>query len=651
MEIPVRHLFNRKKFPGRMFLDMLLIPSALWLAFALRYDSFWPTAIEENGWLFAAATVLVIPLFIHLGVYRAMPAYVGIKAFYCLVKALSLHAVLLLAFSTIVNTNGVPITVFAIYWFVSLAIVGGNRVLLRSLLKWFEKNKYSPKSVVVYGAGSAGVELADALQAGQEFSPIAFIDDKKELQGKEIRGIKVYPTNHLEALIHKYHVSQVLLAIPSSSPARRQTVVNYLAKFPVHVRSVPALADIVSGRSKIQDLREIDIEDILGRDPVSPDQSLLSACITGKSVMVTGAGGSIGSELCRQIIELQPSRVVLFEICEFALYSIDKELRDFCNVRKKNISTSSIEIVPILGSVTDEGILQRVLDTFNIQTVYHAAAYKHVPLVEHNTIEGIKNNIFGTWCTAKAVLNAGVETFILISTDKAVRPTSVMGASKRMAELVVQALARQSFSTRFSIVRFGNVLGSSGSVVPLFREQIKNGGPITITHPEVTRYFMTIPEAAQLVIQAGAMARGGEVFVLDMGKPVRILDLAHRMISLIGLSVRDRNNPNGDISIETTQLRPGEKLYEELLLGNNVTHTQHPRIMQANEEELPLEQITKILKQLEGSCASHNIGNVRKLLKDYVDYMPTSGIEDMLWIAESQKNKIPISLSPQAVHN
>lgn len=637
MGSPARFVFENKRLPfrklsRRMVLDVLILPFSLWLALILRYDSIWPATMETYTWLFVAAPLIAVPIFSRLGTYRSVPVYTSINAFYNIVTATSLHTVLLMMVAFVDVSQKISVTVFAIYWFVSLTFIGGSRVVLRTLLVWHNRSKTTTLPVVIYGAGSAGAELAEALQAGQEFKPIAFLDDKRLLQGKEIRGLKVYPTGNLKMLIQKYHVKQVLLAIPSAQRSRRKTIVNYLEKMSIGVRTVPALADIVSGRSKIQELKDIDIEDILGREPVSPDHRLMSACITGKSVMVTGAGGSIGSELCRQIVKMQPSLIVLFDASEYALYTIDRELREYCAVEIHNIRP--VNIIPILGTVTNENKLKLVIESFGINTVYHAAAYKHVPLVEHNPIEGVKNNIFGTWCALKAVLDAKVDSFVLISTDKAVRPTNVMGATKRMAELVVQASAKEATNTQLSIVRFGNVLGSSGSVVPLFRQQIQNGGPVTLTHKEMTRYFMTIPEAAQLVIQAGAMATGGEVFVLDMGNPVRIFDLARRMISLSGLTIRDDENPNGDISIEITCPRPGEKLYEELLLGNNVTATDHPRIMKANEVELPVEKVQDILKSLEDYCAEYNIVSVRKILKEFIDgYAPQCDIEDLIWLA------------------
>ncbi|MDH5571957.1 MAG: polysaccharide biosynthesis protein, partial [Gammaproteobacteria bacterium] len=575
----------KKTIPVTILLDSLLLPLALWASFALRFSEWWPVIIQENWWLFVVAPSIAIPLFIRNGLYRAVLLYISTTAFYTIIKVISIHVIMFVLVAIVVDYEAVPFTVYSIYWFVSLTLIGGSRAFLRTILQWFNKNKHTSTNVVIYGAGAAGAELGEALQAGREFLPIAYIDDKRELHGQEIRGLKVVPTQDLDMLIDKYGVKQVLLAIPSAPRARRFEVMNFLEKRHVHVKTVPALMDVVSGRSQVSDLREVDIEDILGREPVPPDEHLLSICITGKSVLVTGAGGSIGSELCRQIISLKPSCLVLFEACEFALYNIEQELIAYCLTKYAELG--EVKIIPVLGTVTNQHKLELVLKAFKVNTLYHAAAYKHVPLVEYNPMEGVKNNVFGTYHAALAALEASVETFIMISTDKAVRPTNVMGATKRLAEMVIQGFSSKYDTTCFSMVRFGNVLGSSGSVVPLFRKQIQDGGPITLTHQDITRFFMTIPEAAQLVIQAGAMASGGDVFVLDMGEPVRIYDMARHMISLSGLTVRDENNPYGDISIEVTHLRPGEKLYEELLLGENVTGTIHSRILRAQEVELP----------------------------------------------------------------
>jgi len=634
----------KQKRPLIMALDCLLLPLSLWVAFALRFSSWWPDEIFQFWWLFIAAPLFAMPIFIRTGLYRAVLVYLSSRAFFAITRAVSLSSLALLGLVVVVGDLNVPFTVFAIYWLVSLTLVGGSRAILRAVLQWYTRTMNSSTEVIIYGAGEAGAELAEALQAGHEFTPIAFIDDKHETHGAEIRGLKVYPTLEAKELLKNCGVRQILLAIPFAQRSRRQQIVDYLENLSVHVRTVPSLMSIVSGRSKVADLQEIGIEDILGREPVPPDSQLLASCITGKSVMVTGAGGSIGSELCRQIVNLRPARLVMFDSCEFALYNIEKELREYC--KKNCVELQDKRIIPILGSVTNQHKVEHILKRYSVKTLYHAAAYKHVPLVEYNPVEGVMNNVFGTFYTASAALKANLETFILISTDKAVRPTNVMGATKRMAELVVQAFARQLDNTQYSMVRFGNVLGSSGSVVPLFREQIEKGGPITLTHPDIMRYFMTIPEAAQLVIQAGSMGRGGDVFVLDMGEPVRIQDMARHMVSLYGLTVRDEINPEGDISIETTHLRPGEKLYEELLLGDNVSGTEHPRIMRAQEAELAWDELICILQKLETICKTNDSATLLRYLEEVVDgYCAQCDVDDPVWIATHQPEKTAHTIS------
>ena len=467
--------------------------------------------------------------------------------------------------------------------------------------------------VAIYGAGESGRQLASVLVRSPTYAPILYLDDDANLQNSIVHGMKVYHPKELPDLIPRYAIKQVLLAMPSASITRRREIIDQLEPLPIHVKTIPSLTDLVSGNSSIDNLQEIDIEELLGRVPVMPDEKLLSANIRYKHVMVTGAGGSIGSELCRQIIRLQPAKVVLFESSEFALYQIERELQEFMQHEHLDIP-----IIPVLGSVQDRQRVEETLRQYRVQTLYHAAAYKHVPMVECNPIEGIRNNTFGTYYTAQAALNTGVERFVLISTDKAVRPPNVMGASKRLCELVLQGFSQISNKTTFCMVRFGNVLGSSGSVVPLFRRQIREGGPITVTHPDIIRFFMTIPEAAQLVIQAGAMAKGGEVFLLDMGEPVRILDLAKRMIHLSGLQVKNEQNPNGDISVEFSGLRPGEKLYEELLIDSDAEKTAHPRIFKANENCLLWPELEKMLETLQQACEQRNLPQVYTILSDHV---------------------------------
>ena len=496
---------------------------------------------------------------------------------------------------------------------------------------YFRKDTWSGcearRVVLIYGAGETGIKLAAALSAGNHIVVRAYIDDKLELQGSDIAGVRVFSLKSLDMLFAHEDIDSVLLAIPSTSRKRRSEIIRALAQYKVPVKTIPSMLDLVNGLATVDEIREVEIEDLLGRDAAQPVNRLLKQCIEGKTVMVTGAGGSIGSELCRQILIHGPTQLVLFEKSEFALYQIEQEL-NLANLAQGR----DIKLVPILGSVTHQNRVEHVMRAFHVQTVYHAAAYKHVPMVEHNMIEGVLNNVFGTWRTAEAAKSAGVETFVLISTDKAVRPTNVMGASKRFAELVLQALSREGGFTRFCMVRFGNVLGSSGSVVPLFKKQIENGGPLTVTHPEITRYFMTIPEAAALVLQAGAMGQGGDVFVLDMGVPIKIAELARKMIHLSGMEVRDDLNLEGDIEIQFSGLRPGEKLYEELLIGDNVTGTEHPLIMRAEEMELPWSFLQKKLQQVDVASHQFDCQTVMDVLLEVVDgYKPTGEIFDHVW--------------------
>ena len=520
----------------------------------------------------------------------------------------------------------VPLSVLAIYAALALVYLAGSRFIVRYLV-YYNVNGGAAKPVAIYGAGEAGARLSSVLLGGPDFQPVAFIDDKRSLHGSRINGIKVYSRNALAQLIRDHDIERVLLAIPSSSMRRKQEILRVLEPLGIHVQVMPDLSDIISGLAHIDELRDVDVVDLLGRDAVPPDPRLFASCIRGKSVMVTGAGGSIGSELCRQIVRLSPRRLILFEMSELALYTIEGELAEFA--ARENVAT---EIIPLLGNAHHRHRVREVLSTYQVQTLYHAAAYKHVPIVEHNVVEGIHNNVISTWYTAEAARETGVETFVLISTDKAVNPANVMGATKRLAELVLQALQERSTTTRFCMVRFGNVLASSGSVVPLFKKQIREGGPVTVTHPDVIRYFMTIPEAAQLVIQAGAMAKGGDVFVLDMGRPVLIDDLARRMINLMGLTVRDTANPDGDIEITYTGLRTAEKLFEELLIGSNITGTDHPMIMRAMEHSLPWERMQQLLNELLIALASFDCRrSVAILCEAVAEYRQTHDIRDYVW--------------------
>ncbi len=615
--------------------DFVLLLLAFWSALALRFET-WSPDLAPYGWQMLAAPLLAIPIFVRLGLYRAVIRFMEDRVVFVVAGGVTLSVVLLAAGVALTHTPGLSRGVIAIYWLLAIVYVGATRFVVRSYFLRAERGQDSRIRIAIYGAGQAGTQLAYALRAGREYQPLAFFDDNLALQKSELAGLRVYSPDQLAAVLAVKQIDEILLAIPSASRAQRLAVIDRLEGLHCKVKLVPGMADVVSGNVAVDAIREVEIEDLLGRDSVAPDAALLGRCITGKVVLVSGAGGSIGSELCRQIVRAGPSRLVLVELSEFALYSIEQELTVTCARMNANI-----ELVPLLGSVMHQHRIETAMRSFGVQTVYHAAAYKHVPLVEHNPIEGIRNNSLGTRRMAEAALAAGVETFVLISTDKAVRPTNVMGASKRLAELVLQALARKSRMTRFCMVRFGNVLGSSGSVVPLFRKQIEAGGPITLTHPEITRYFMTIPEAAQLVIQAGSMGVGGEVYVLDMGQPVKIIDLAQRMIHLSGLELCDEENPDGDIAIEIVGLRPGEKLYEELLIGENVEGTTHPLIMRAYEHEVPWEVLAERLGQLDVACKAFDYEKVLVLLGLLVqEYAPARhGDGALLWRAMAEPGK------------
>ena len=564
-----------------LFVDATLCIAAVFVAYYLRIGEW--TWLRGTQWISVAGALLFsIPLFITFGLYRAIFRYAGWAALIAVARAMVLYGLIYSLVFTVFGVAGVPRTVGLIQPLLLFLLMGGTRAIVRYWLgggyRALMRVGTLPR-VLIYGAGSAGRQLASAMANNEEMQVVGFVDDDKALQGSILNGKMIYGSETLTALLERLDISDLLLAMPSASRARRNEILKMVRSAAVGVRTLPGVMDLAQGRVTVNDLRELDIDDLLGRDAVAPDPALLSKNITGKTVLVTGAGGSIGSELCRQILALNPSALLLVEMGEYALYAIEGELER----KRADHPEISSRIIPLLASVRDEARMRSIMSTWKPNTVYHAAAYKHVPLVEHNPTEGIRNNVFGTLTTARVAEESGVADFVLISTDKAVRPTNVMGASKRLAEMCLQALADRGSKTRFSMVRFGNVLGSSGSVVPLFRKQIREGGPITITHEEITRYFMTIPEAAQLVIQAGAMGVGGEVFVLDMGEPVKVIDLAQRMIELSGLALLNEANPSGDIAIEVVGLRPGEKLYEELLIGDNPEPTGHARIMKANE--------------------------------------------------------------------
>ncbi|RUO78718.1 nucleoside-diphosphate sugar epimerase [Pseudidiomarina taiwanensis] len=564
-------------------------------------------------------------VFVKLGLYRAVVRYVSVRALALVVLGVFVSTLWLWALTRLFSVD-MPLSGIVNYGLFALLIIGGSRLAMREMYQRMVSRQ--KVRVMIYGAGSAGRQLAQALINGEQYQPVVFVDDDATLQSSTILGIPVISPEQVADAIENKHVERILLALPSASRAVRKQILESLEPLNVKVQTVPGMADMVEGDVAIDALQDVQIEDLLGRDPVAPNPKLMAQHIQGKVVLVTGAGGSIGSELCRQIIQQKPKTLVLYELSEFGLYSIDNELRRLA--KRHGIEC---DIHPIIGTVQRRNRIEAVMQTFKVQTVYHAAAYKHVPLVEFNMVEGVRNNVFGTWHTAEAAVKAGVEQFVLISTDKAVRPTNVMGTTKRLSELVLQSLAERSPSTRFCMVRFGNVLGSSGSVVPLFKQQIEAGGPVTVTHPEITRYFMTIPEAAQLVIQAGTMGSSGDVFVLDMGEPVKIIDLAKKMIHLSGLEVRDENNPHGDIEISYSGLRPGEKLYEELLIGDNVVDCDHERICRAIEDFLPWDETAKLLEELDDACQNFRIERLRELLLSApCGYAPTeSEVNDLLW--------------------
>lgn len=634
-------LFKLRRWKKRVvliLLDMSLIAFSFFLAMMLRLDNFdFVTNYKVSYALFVLVPISLL-VFIRLGFYRIVIRFIGLRALPTIFLGIVASASVLQLVILMVGLP-VPRSVPAIYVPIALMFIGGARFGVRALFLSRESRRKT--RVIIYGAGESGRQVLSSLREGPEFAPVAFVDDSPLVQGTVVGAVQVYSPDRLPWLIETYQAQSVLLAIPSASIGQRAAILKKLEGFPLHVQTIPGMADLVSGKAKINEIIDVSIEDLLGRDPVPPRQDLLDADIRGKTVLVTGAGGSIGSELCRQILRLGPTRLLLLEISEFGLYTIDQELR-----RVAVHEGIGIEIVPLVGSVRDRARMEAIMRGFHVNTLYHAAAYKHVPLVEQNIVEGVRNNVLGTLAAAQAAIAAGVEAFILISTDKAVRPTNVMGASKRMAELVCQGLAGDQQRTRFSMVRFGNVLGSSGSVIPLFRRQIAAGGPVTVTHPQINRYFMTIPEAAQLVIQAGAMTQGGDVFVLDMGEPVRIADLAAKMVRLSGLTpvfvgdpARERGLQAGEIEIVFTELRPGEKLYEELLIGDNAAPTYHSRIMTAMENSLPWQMLAARLQVLNTACDDGDLWKIKAMLLELpIGYAPADNeFADLVWTAKQQE--------------
>ncbi|MBY8275690.1 polysaccharide biosynthesis protein [Vibrio fluvialis] len=617
-------------------IDTILITLSFFMALWARLGEF-TFLIPAQGWLTLCGTIVfTLVAFTKLGLYRAVLRYLTFHALSVVIVGALISALSVSTFSYYLDAS-IPRTVPIIYMTFLTLLCGGARLIVRSMIVQAGRKGCGFERVLIFGAGSTGRQLAIALRSAESYQVKGFIDNDPSLSNTIIQGLTVYSTDQIDNLVARLEIDKILLATPRASRAERKAIIDSLLHLPVEVLTVPDFKDIVNGNASVDQLKDVAIEDLLGRDPVEPDGKLMKDNIQGKVVMVTGAGGSIGSELCRQIVRQKPKALILFELSEFGLYQIDKELSQW--VEAEN---SEIEIIPLLGSVQRINRLSATMKAFGVETVYHAAAYKHVPLVEYNVVEGVRNNVFGTYYCAKAAIESGVESFVLISTDKAVRPTNVMGTTKRMAELTLQALAEQENKkpngTRFCMVRFGNVLGSSGSVIPLFKRQIAEGSAITVTHPEIIRYFMTIPEAAQLVIQAGAMGKGGDVFVLDMGEAVKIVDLAKQVIRLSGLEVKSADNPEGDIEIKFTGLRPGEKLYEELLIGDNVQGTEHERIMTANELFLPLDEFSAILERLDNACHNFEHETIREILLDTpTGFSPTDGIGDLVWNAKQKK--------------
>ena len=589
--------------------DAIFLPLCMLASVAFRLGGLemaWATFPEIQIGL----ALLALPVLAVAGLYRTVVRYIDLRVLAAASGALAAVVILVYLGAVLLNLSVLPRSALLIFWFVAFAYVVTSRFIARTLLRRSLKPGARPRiRTAIYGAGDAGAQLAQAMQFSTEYKAVCFVDDRRELQHKTVVGLRVYGPSKLEEAVVRHDVSQIVVAIPSASAAQKRRLIERIEAAGLPVKILPGLVEMVDGKAAVADIREVDVADLLGRDPVAPAPALFSRNISGKVVMVTGAGGSIGSELCRQIMSQRPRRLVLLDHSEFALYSIDHELVH---------AGHGIPVVTCMGSVLDEPLLRNLMQRERVQTVYHAAAYKHVPLVEANVQQGLRNNVFGTLAVARAAQDAAVETCVLISTDKAVRPTNVMGASKRVAELVFQASALRAPGMVYSMVRFGNVLGSSGSVVPLFRRQIQTGGPITITHPDIIRYFMLIPEAAQLVIQAGAMAQGGEVFVLDMGEPVRIADLARSMVRLSGLTEKTHEQPAGDIEIRATGLRPGEKLFEELLIGDNVVPSGHPRIMSARERHIEPALLDKMLLSLRQACDSNDIDSMLRQLRNLV---------------------------------
>jgi FlaA1/EpsC-like NDP-sugar epimerase len=629
---------RRRKQAVAVLADFIALPSILYFAIYLRLGeipeniaSFWPA--------FVVSALACIPVFGMLGLYRHVVRHMGSHVMRPIVIGVTITSIAVAAVAYMVQLKVFPRSVPVIFWFMTLVYVAGSRFAVRGYLQWLQDKLKVRQSVIIYGAGENGVRLAQLLMQQGTYVPVAFIDDDPALHLRMINGLYVFPPRRLEGLLEDTEAREIFLAINSRAVEDRRRIIEFLEPYGLRIRLIPDVADIVSGRERVDDLRDVEVEDLIGRDEVAPMPELLAGSVAGKNVIVTGAGGSIGAELCRQIFRQQPKRLVLFDQSEFGLYSIRRELTAMAAEEGLDV-----ELDVVLGSVTNRALMTRTLSRYGIETLYHAAAYKHVRMVEENVIEGLRNNTFGTLHTAIAARDAGVSDFILISTDKAVRTTSIMGASKRLAEMTLQALQDEAPGTRYSMVRFGNVLGSSGSVVPLFLEQIEDGGPVTVTHPDATRYFMTIPEAAQLVLQAASIAKGGDVFLLDMGDPVNILELAQRMVRLKGFSIRDEDNPEGDIEIRITGLQPGENLHEKLLIGEEVTGTRHRKIMRATESYLPWSELREVLETLERACDDYDYEGIRSFLDELL-----AGPDMASRLAEIRKPADIVPLKPSLI--
>jgi len=651
--------YGRSNFLVRAFLDLprfqkrvvslcsdaFFLFFAIWAAYALRLEQQLWLPTHDQLLVAAITVVFTIGVFIRLGLYRAVIRYLGDRAFLTIIYGVIASSVSLVVLGFMLQVS-VPRSVPIIYGALAFLFVSGTRLGVRMIVN--HPRQRAKEAVAIVGSGETGMQLASALEQGTEYRPVVFVTFERANHKSLINGLPVIGISHVAKHLPKYRVQRILLALDVDSGVDRKRLLKELEPLSVPVQTVPSMSELVAGQARINDIRDLELEDLLGRDPVRPDSAIVARSLYKRVVMVTGAGGSIGSELCRQIIQHRPRALVLFEQSEFSLYAIERELQAI-----NNIEGLDVQIHPLLGSVNHRRRCEAVMKGFGVETVYHAAAYKHVPLVEQNVIEGVQNNVFGTLHVAEAAIAAGVEWFVLISTDKAVRPTNVMGASKRLAELVLQGLAERQSGTVFSMVRFGNVLGSSGSVVPLFRDQIRDGGPVTVTHPDIIRYFMTIPEASQLVLQAGSMGQGGEVFVLDMGEPVKIADLARRMIHLMGLEEKTEDDPEGDIEIRFTGLRPGEKLFEELLIGDDPQGTVHPRILMAREASMHWDQVEEALSQLQRASETFDCAALIEVLKNAkTGYAPNGGLEDLVWRSDTGSDPVgsdPTEAAPMKV--